>query len=116
MRAEFFHFLVQSKTRRVSGDFEEHAAGFSEVDGMKIRALDYWRDVVTKVDQTLAPPELFGFVLRSKRDVMHRPSCDAAHCGIGLTEQVNNSPWRRVILRDEAESISGFINPAIAEG
>ena len=71
MHAEFFHFLVQRKTRWVSGDFKEHAAGFTEINGMKIGAIDYWRDVETKINEMLAPLELFGLVLRSKRNVMH---------------------------------------------
>ena len=71
MRAEFFHFLVQRKTGRLSRDFEQHAAGLAEINGMKISAIDYWRDVVAKIDEMLAPLELFGLVLRSKRNVMH---------------------------------------------
>ena len=71
MRTKFFEFFVQSEAGRVSGDFKKDPAWFAEVDGMKIRAIDYRRDVVAKIDQTLAPPELFGLVLRSKRDVMH---------------------------------------------
>ena len=71
MRTEFFHFFVQRKTGRLGRDFEQHAAGLAEIDGMKISAVDYWRDVVAKIDEMLAPLELFRLVLRSKRNVMY---------------------------------------------
>src|SRR5262249_33794675 len=115
MRTEFLDLLVQSKTGRLSRDFKQHAAGFAEIDRMKISAIDYRRDVVAKIDETLAPHELFGFVPRSKRNVMHRTRRDATHRGIWVTQQVDNSAWRRVIRRDKAESISRFISQTIAE-
>src|SRR5215470_9766838 len=102
MVAEFFHLLVQRETGRFSGDFKEHAARFAEINGMKISAIDYWRDVIAKIDETLAPLELFGLILGSKRNVMHRTGRNAAHRGIGLTQQINDSPKRRVICRDKA--------------
>ena len=71
MRAEFVQFFVQRETGRLSRDFKQHAAGFAEVNGMKVSAIDYWRDVVAKIDEMLAPLELFRLVLRSKRNVMH---------------------------------------------
>ena len=71
MHTEFFHFLVQRKTGRLGRDFEQHAARFTEINGMKISAIDYWRDVVAKFDEMLAPLELFGLVLGSKRNVVH---------------------------------------------
>ena len=70
MRAEFFQFLVQCKTGRLGRDFKQHAAGFSEINGMKISAVDYWRDVVAKIHEMFAPLELLGFVLRPKGNVM----------------------------------------------
>src|SRR5882762_5539135 len=110
MCTEFFQFLIQRKTGRLGRYFEQHAAGFAEINGMKISAVDYWRDVVAKVDEMLAPPELFRLVLRSKRNVMHRTGRDAAHRGVGLTQQVDNSAWRRVVRGDKAKAISRFIN------
>ena len=71
MCAEFVQFFIQRKTGRLGRDFKQHAAGFAEINGMKISAIDYWRDVVAKIDKMLAPLELFGLVLRSKRNVMH---------------------------------------------
>ena len=71
MRAEFIQFLIQRETGRLSRDFKQHAAGFTEINGMKISAIDYWRDVVAKFDEKLAPLELFGLVLGSKRNVVH---------------------------------------------
>src|SRR6476660_4977463 len=115
MHVEFLQFFVQRKTGRVSCNFEQHAAGFAEINGMKISAVDYWRDVIAKVDEMFAPLELFGLVLRAKGNVMYRTGGDAAHRGVGLTQHVNNSPWRRVIRRRKSESISRFINQTIAE-
>ena len=70
MRAEFFQFLVQCKTGRLRRNFKQHATGFSEVNGMKISAVDYWRDVVAKIHELLAPLKLLGFVLRPEGNVM----------------------------------------------
>ena len=106
MRAEFVQFFVQRKTGRLSRDFEQHAAGFAEINGMKISAIDYWRDVVAKIDEMLAPLELFGLVLRSKRNVMHRTGRDAAHRGVGLTQQVDNSA--RAQRRPRMQTETGF--------
>ena len=71
MGTEFLQFLIQSKAGRLSCDFEEYAAGLTEINGMKIRAIDYRGDVVAKVNEMLAPVELFSLVLRSKGNVMH---------------------------------------------
>ena len=71
MRTEFFQLLVQSKTWWLGRDLKEHAAGFAEINGMKIGAIDHWRHVVAKIDEMFAPLELFVIVLRAKRDVMH---------------------------------------------
>ena len=71
MCTEFVQFFIQSKAGRLSRDFKQHATGLAEINGMKVSAIDYWRDVVAKVDEMLAPLELFGLVLRSKRNVMH---------------------------------------------
>src|SRR5215472_18791584 len=101
MRAKFVQFFVQSEAGRISRDFKQHAAGFAEINGMKISAIDYWRDVVAKIDETLAPLELFGLVLGSKRNVMHRTGRNAAHRGVWLTQQVDNSSRCRVIRREE---------------
>ena len=97
MPAQFFHFFVQGETGRLGGDFEQHAARLAEINGMKISAIDYRRDVVAKIDEVLAPLELFGFVLRSKCNVMHRTGRDAAHRGVGLTQQVYKFARRRVV-------------------
>src|SRR5919204_2371256 len=115
MRAEFIQFFVQRKTGWLSGDFEQHAAGLAKIDGMKISAIDYWRDVVAKIDQMLAPLELFGLVLRSKRNVMHRTGRYAAHRGVGLTQQVNNSARCRVIRGCKPKPVARFVNQTIAE-
>ena len=82
MHTEFVQFLVQRETGRLGCDFEQHAAGLAEINGMKISAIDYWRDVVAKIDEMLAPLELFGLVLCSKRNVMslNRPRRGPSRC------------------------------------
>jgi hypothetical protein len=40
---------------------------------------------------------LLGFVLRSKRNVMYRTGCDAAHRSVGLTKEVDNSTRSSVV-------------------
>src|SRR6266487_3310711 len=115
MCTEFVQFFIQRKTGRLRRNFKQHATGFSEVNGMKIRAIDYWRDVVVKIDEMLAPLELFRLVLRSKRNVMHRTGSDAAHRGVGLAQQVDNSAWRRVVRGYKPKPVPRFINQTIAE-
>ena len=104
MRAEFLQFFVQRKTGWLGSDFEQHAAGLAEINGMKISAIDHRRDVVAEIDEMLAPLKLFGVVLRSKSNVMHRTGRDAAHRGVGLTQQVNDSAGRRARQRRQIET------------
>ena len=99
MCAELYHLFVQSEAGRLSRDFKKHATGFAEIDGMKIDAIHHRRDVVAEIDEMLAPLELFGIVLCPKRNMMHRTGGDAAHRGVGLTKQVNDSA-RRGLVRD----------------
>src|ERR1700746_2235858 len=115
MRAEFLQFFVQRETWRVSRDFEQHAAGLTEINGMKIIAIHHRRDVVAKIDEMLAPLELFGVVLRSKSNVMHRTGGDAARRGVGLVKQVNDSAGSRVVCRGKAKPIPRFVNQTVAE-
>src|SRR5215510_8995404 len=110
MRAEFFQFFVQSKAGRLSRDFKEHAAGFTEIDGMKVSAIDYRCDVVAKVNEMFAPLKLFGVVLCAKGDVMYRTGRDAAHSCVGQAKQINNSARSRVVLRGKPKSVPRFIN------
>src|SRR6266480_1322416 len=114
MRPEFLQLFIESKTGWLGGDFEEHAAGFAKINGMKIRAIDHWRHVIAKVDQMFAPLELFLLVPRAKRDVMHRTRRDAAHPRVRQTKQINNSAWSRLVRRGKAVSVSRFLNQTIA--
>src|SRR5258707_5323099 len=115
MRAELFQFFVQRKTGRLGSDFEQHAARLTEVNRVKISAIHHWRDVVAKINEMLAPLELFGVVLRSKSNVMHRTGGDPAHRGVGLTKQVNDSAGRRAVRGGKAKTIPRFVNQTIAE-
>src|SRR5262249_4557513 len=116
MRTKFLQFFVQRETGWLSSDFEQHAAGFAEIDGMKISAIDYRRDVVAEVDEMLAPLELFGLVLRAKSNVMHRTGGDATHRGVGLAKQVNDSAGRRLVRRGESKPVARFVDQRVAEG
>src|SRR5690348_13801680 len=62
--------LVRRKARRVSCNLKQHAAGFPEVDGMKIPTVDDWSDVVFKFCQRTAPVYLFLIGWRSPCHVM----------------------------------------------
>src|SRR5438552_13558210 len=115
MCAEFLQFFVQRKTGWLGRDFEQHAAGLTEINGVKISAIDHWRDVVAKIDEMLAPLKLFGVVLRSKSNMMHRTGGDAAHRGVGLTKQVNGSAGRRIVPRGKAKPIPRSVNQTVAE-
>src|SRR5262245_38373534 len=115
MRTEFLQFFVHCETRRLSRDFEQHSAGLAEINGMKIIAIHHRRDIVAKIDEMLAPLELFRVVLRSKGNMMYRTHRDSAHRSIGLAKQVNNSARCRVIRGAKAKPIARFLNQAIAE-
>src|ERR1700746_3392557 len=115
MCAEFFHFFVQGETRRVGCECEQHAARLAEINGMKVRAIDYWRDVVAEVEEMLTPLALFGFVLRAKGNVMRRPSRDAAGRSVGLTQQVDNSAGRGVVRGCKPKPIPRLFNQSIPE-
>ena len=115
MGAEFFQFFVQGETGWLGCDFEQHAARLAEINGMKVRAIDYRRDVVAEVDEMLAPLELFGFVFRAKGNVMHRTSRDAAGRGVGLTQEVDNSARRGVVRGCKPKPIPRFFNQSLAE-
>src|SRR5262249_24474399 len=86
-----------------------------EINGMKIGAIDYWCDVVPKIDETLAPLKLFSLVLRSKRDVMHRTGRDAAHRRVWLTNEVQKSARRRIVRRRKPKPVPRFVDQPIAE-
>src|SRR6201981_463152 len=115
MRAEFFQLFVQRKTGWLGSDFEQHAAGLAEIDGMKISAIDHRRDVVAEIDEMLAPLELFGLVLRAKGNVMPRTGHDATHRGVGLTKQVNDSAGRRAVRGGESKPVARFVKQTIAK-
>ena len=82
---------------------------------MKIRAIDYWRDVETNVNEMFAPFELFCLVLCAKRNVMHRTSRYSARAGVGQTNKINYSAGRRVVWRAKAKPVSRFLDQAVAE-
>src|SRR5213080_2593951 len=115
MRPKFFHFLVQRKARWLSRDFKQQAAGFAEINGMKISAIDYWRDIVAEIDEMLAPVELFGFVLRAKRNVMHRTGGNAPNRAVWLTQQVDNFARRRFVRGCKPKPVARFVNQTVAK-
>src|SRR6266478_2950879 len=106
MRTEVFQFFVQGETGGLSGDFKKDAARFSEINGMKIGAIDYWRHVVAELDEMFAPLQLLGFVLCAKCNMMHRSRRDPAHLGVGHAEEINDPAGRRFVRRSEAETVS----------
>src|SRR5437667_7082268 len=115
MRTAFFQFCGQSKTGWLGRDLKKHAAGFAEINRMKIRAIDHRRHVVPKIDETFAPLELFGLVLCAKRNMMHRTRSDAAHTCVGQAKQVNDSAGCRVVWRGKPKSVARFLEQTIAE-
>src|SRR5438034_4086261 len=115
MRTEFFQLFVQSKTGWLGRDLKKHAAGFTEINRMKIRAINYWRHVVAKIGEMFAPLELFGLVLRAKRNMMHRTRGDSPHPCVRQTKQVNDSARRRVVRRGKAKSVSRLLDQTKTE-
>src|SRR6266508_4342883 len=56
--SEFFDCFVQRKTGRLGRNLEQYATGFAKIDRMKINAIDYRSDVVTKINELFSPLEL----------------------------------------------------------
>src|SRR5215510_8078931 len=115
MCAEFLQLFIKRKTGRLGRDFEQHAAGFAEINGMKIGAVHHRRYVVAKIDEMLTPLELFGVVLCAKGNMMHRTRSDSADRRVGLTKQVNNSARCRVVRGGKAKPVPRFVSQTIAE-
>src|SRR6266404_658484 len=115
MRAELLQFFVQREPGRFGRDLEENSARFAEINGMKIGAIDNWSDVVTKVDETGAPFELLGVVLRSKSDVMNRSGGNTTHARVGQTKEIDNSSRSGLIGGRETKTVSRIIDQAKAK-
>src|SRR5438105_4395818 len=82
---------------------------------MKINAIDYRSNVVTKVNELLSPLKLLLFVTRAKCDVMHRPGRHPPNAGIRHAKQVNDSTRCVVIRRCEPKPVSGFLDQTVTE-
>src|SRR4029453_13199673 len=82
---------------------------------MKINAIDYWRNVVTKIDELFAPLKLLLFVARTKGDVMYRPSRHTPNAGIRQTKQINDSARRAIVTRCKSKPVSRFLDQPVTE-
>src|SRR6266540_2353850 len=82
---------------------------------MEIYAIDYWRNIVTKIDELFAPPELLLFVTGAKRDVMHRPGRHTPNAGIGKTKQIDNSTRDSIVMRCEPKPVTRFLDQPVTE-
>ena len=77
---------------------------------MKINAIDYGSNVVTKLNELFSPLELMLFVTRAKGDVMHRSGCYTPNAGIRHAKQVNDSSRRSFVGGCEAKPVSRFFD------
>src|SRR6187455_547771 len=68
--AEVVRRLVDRKSRRISGDLEQHTARLSIVNRVEVVPIDDGRDVVADSGQLAAPLQLLGVVRRAPRNVM----------------------------------------------
>src|SRR5882757_2524644 len=82
---------------------------------MKINAIDYRSNVVTKVNELLSPLKLLFFVTCAERDVMHRPGRHPPNAGIWHAKQVNDSPRRGTVTRCEPKPVSRFLDQTVTE-
>src|SRR6266850_3627997 len=82
---------------------------------MKINAIDYRSNVVTKVDELFAPLKLLLFVTRAKRDVVHRPGRHTPNAEIRQAKQVNDSARRAIVTRCKAKPVSRFLDQTVTE-
>src|SRR6478736_1572191 len=69
--AQMSSILVAVEARLVGGDFEQYTTRRAEIDRPEIVAVDYRRDVITRVHQRLAHFELLFAVVDGKGDVMN---------------------------------------------
>src|SRR6266446_594377 len=82
---------------------------------MKINAIDYRRDVVSKGNKMLPPSQLFRVVTRAKSDVMNRTGSDAALVRIGHTKQIDHATGDRFILRGKSKAITRLIDQPVTK-
>src|ERR1044072_5016763 len=82
---------------------------------MKINAIDNRRDVVPKLDELLAPTELLLFVMRAKRDVMHRTRRNTPNAGVRHAKQINDSAWGALVRGCEPKPVSRFLDQTVTK-
>src|SRR4029450_12336025 len=82
---------------------------------MKINAIDYRGDVVTKINELLSPLKLVLFVTCAKRDVVHRPGCHTSNAGIRQTKQINDAARRAIVRGSEPKPVSRFLDQPVTE-
>src|SRR5262249_16312992 len=88
-RAKVFDALIGRKARRICGDLKQHTAGFAEVNGMKILAVDDRRDIVLKFRQCTAPTHLLLAGRSSPRHVMHSSYGNSPRTPFRNTDQID---------------------------
>src|SRR5579862_3514917 len=86
--AERFSRFVKRESGRISRQFEKHATRLTEVDRVKIGAVQN-RSYVQMLGNLLAPLLLRGIVFGAKRNMMYRSSTGASESRIRIDQQIN---------------------------
>ena len=86
--AEGFDGLIEGKSRRVRGEFEEHAAGLTEIDRMEIGPVEDGSDV-QMLGEDLAPFFLRRIVLGAECDVVHGAGSGASELRGRIDDQID---------------------------
>src|SRR5208337_127503 len=80
-------WLIYREARRISCYFEKHASRFSEIYGMKIFSINYWRNVQSYVSYVLPPLPLLQIIGSSPGYVVH---CADAYVSVRAVRGAEN--------------------------
>src|SRR5579885_262756 len=115
MGSKFFQIFIDRKTRLRGCNLKQHATGLAKVDGTKVGSINYRGDIVAEIEELSAPRQLFLFVARAKRDVVHRTGSDPPGLRVGQANQIDDSARRILVARNESEPITRCLNQTIAK-
>src|ERR1043166_2474820 len=115
MRSELVKRLIETKSGRVGGDFEQNASGLAKIDRMKIGPIDHWRHVKVQTHEMLAPLKLLCLISRSKRNVVNRAGRDISASFPRQAKQIDKIAGRCFIGRSKPKSIALFLDQTVPE-
>src|SRR5579875_3267845 len=100
MPPQFFHRLIDCKSRGIGGNLKEHLAGLTKIDGVKILAIHHGCDVVL----SQRPAEPVALALNQSKAHVDPPNIHLANCRPISSKLLSKMPY----LLSERHLSSGF--------